>query len=165
VHTWPEPLVPGRRPGAEPQRGEPRPGPQAATAPARLRFIQAIRGEAAATGVIELLLAVFTGSAGLLGDAIRNLSDVSASAVVFLGFWLCRRPPTDRYPYGLDRAEDLAGIGMAAVIWVSAAFAGTESIRKMPGHGHATAVGAGIAGAVIGIAGRQPHLDQPRRAG
>ena len=109
----------------------------------------------AATGIIELLLAVLTGSVGLLGDAIHNLSDVSTSAVVFLGFRLSRRPPTDRYPYGLERAEDLAGIGIAAVIWVSAAFASAESIRKLLEHGHTTNVGAGIAGAIIGILGNQ----------
>ena len=77
-----------------------------------------------ATGLAELLLAVLTGSVGLLGDAIHNLSDVSTSAVVFLGFRLSRRPATERYPYGLERAEDLAGIGIAVVIWASAAFAG-----------------------------------------
>jgi len=42
----------------------------------------------AATGIIELALAVLTGSVGLLGDATHNLSDVSTSAVVFLGFRL-----------------------------------------------------------------------------
>jgi Co/Zn/Cd efflux system component len=53
----------------------------------------------AATGVIELLLAIVTGSVGLLGDAIHNLSDVSTSAVVFLGFRLSRRlPGTGRGP-------------------------------------------------------------------
>jgi cation diffusion facilitator family transporter len=109
----------------------------------------------AATGVIELLLAVVTGSVGLLGDAIHNLSDVSTSAVVFLGFRLSRRPATERYPYGLERAEDLAGVGIAVVIWASAAFAGYESIRKLVEHGHTAHVGAGIAGAVIGIAGNQ----------
>jgi cation diffusion facilitator family transporter len=108
-----------------------------------------------ATGLVELLLAVLTGSVGLLGDAIHNLSDVSTSAVVFLGFRLSRRPPTERYPYGLERAEDLAGIGIAAVIWVSAAFAGFESIRKLVGYGHTTHVAAGIAGAVLGIIGNQ----------
>src|SRR6201987_6133877 len=48
------------------------------------------------TGLAELLLAVFTGSVGLLGDAIHNLSDVSTSAVVFLGFRLSRRPATEK---------------------------------------------------------------------
>ena len=109
----------------------------------------------AATGLIELLLAVLTGSVGLLGDAIHNLSDVSTSAVVFLGFRLSRRPPTERYPYGMERAEDLAGVGIAVVIWASAAFAGFESIRKLIGHGHTAHVAAGIAGAAIGIIGNQ----------
>src|SRR5215469_13527652 len=105
------------------------------------------------TGLMELLLAVLTGSVGLLGDAIHNLSDVSTSAVVFLGFRLSRRPATERYPYGLERAEDLAGIGIAVVIWASAAFAGYESIRKLIGHGPTTHLAAGIAGAIIGIVG------------
>jgi cation diffusion facilitator family transporter len=109
----------------------------------------------ACTGAIELLLAVLTGSVGLLGDAIHNLSDVSTSAVVFLGFRLSKRPASDRYPYGLERAEDLAGIGIAIVIWASAAFAGAESIRKLLEHGRTTDVGWGMAGAVIGIVGNQ----------
>jgi divalent metal cation (Fe/Co/Zn/Cd) transporter len=50
------------------------------------------------------------------------------------------------YPYGLERAEDLGGIGLAAVIWASAAFAGYESIRKLLAHGPTTHIGAGIAG-------------------
>ncbi|HEU5418553.1 MAG TPA: cation diffusion facilitator family transporter [Streptosporangiaceae bacterium] len=108
-----------------------------------------------ATGLIELLIAVVTGSVGLLGDAIHNLSDVSTSAVVFLGFRLSRRPPTEKFPYGLERAEDLAGIGIAVVIWASAAFAGFESIRKLIDHGHTAHIGAGIIGAVLGIAGNQ----------
>src|SRR6516165_1169887 len=108
-----------------------------------------------ATGLVELLLAVLTGSVGLLGDAIHNLSDVSTSAVVFLGFRLSRRPPTEKYPYGLERAEDLAGIGIAVVIWASAAFAGYESIRKLIHHGPTTHIAAGIAGAALGIIGNQ----------
>lgn len=108
-----------------------------------------------ATGLVELLLALLTGSVGLLGDAIHNLSDVSTSAVVFLGFRLSRRQPTEKYPYGMERAEDLAGVGIAAVIWVSAAFAGFESTRKLIQHGHTAHVTAGIAAAVLGIMGNQ----------
>jgi cation diffusion facilitator family transporter len=107
------------------------------------------------TGAVELLLAMVTGSVGLLGDAIHNLSDVSTSAVVFLGFRMSRRPASERYPYGLERAEDLAGIGIAIVIWASAVFAGAESVRKLIDHGHTTEVGWGIVGAVIGILGNQ----------
>ena len=59
------------------------------------------------------------------------------------------------YPYGLERAEDLAGIGIAVVIWASAVFAGYESVRKLVEHGSTAHVGAGIAGAVLGIIGNQ----------
>ncbi|HEX3189289.1 MAG TPA: cation transporter [Streptosporangiaceae bacterium] len=41
---------------------------------------------------------------------------MSTSAVVFFGLRVSRRGPAPRYPYGLDRAEDLAGIGIAVVI-------------------------------------------------
>ena len=46
----------------------------------------------AVTGVVELAVALISGSVGLLGDALHNLSDVSTSAVVFLGFRTSRRP-------------------------------------------------------------------------
>lgn len=107
------------------------------------------------TGLAELTLALLTGSVGLLGDAIHNLSDVSTSAVVFLGFRLSKRPATEKYPYGLERAEDLAQVGIAIVVWASAVFAGYESIRKLIDHGHTAFVGAGIAGAALGIIGNQ----------
>jgi divalent metal cation (Fe/Co/Zn/Cd) transporter len=55
----------------------------------------------------------------------------------------------------LDRAEDLAGIGIAIIIWASAAFAGLESVRKLLNHGSTAHVGIGIVGAVLGIAGNQ----------
>jgi cation diffusion facilitator family transporter len=109
----------------------------------------------AATGITELLVAVLTGSVGLLGDAIHNLSDVSTSAVVFLGFRISRKGPTDRYPYRLDRAEDLAGIGIAVVIWASAVFAGYQSVRKLVEHGATSHVALGIVAAALGIAGNQ----------
>ena len=75
--------------------------------------------------------------------------------MVFLGFRLSRKGPTERYPHGLDRAEDLAGIGIAVVIWASAAFAGYQSIRKFIDHGTTSHVALGIVGAALGIVGNQ----------
>lgn len=119
----------------------------------------------ALTGLVELLLAVLTGSVALLGDAIHNLSDVSTSAVVFLGFRVSRKPPSRAHPYGYERAEDLAGLGVALVIWLSALFAGYESYRKLLGHGRTTDVWIGMAGAVLGIAGNQAVAWYKRRVG
>jgi cation diffusion facilitator family transporter len=109
----------------------------------------------ALTGLIELAIALVSGSVALLGDALHNLSDVSTSALVFVGFRASRKVPTERYPYGYERAEDLAGIGVAVVIWGSALVAGFESVTKLLRHGGTGHVGWGIAAAAVGIAGNQ----------
>ncbi len=109
----------------------------------------------AVTGLVELAIALLSGSVALLGDALHNLSDVSTSALVFVGFRASRKLPSERYPYGYERAEDLAGLGVAVVIWGSAVFAGFESVTKLLRHGTTDHVGWGIAAAAIGIAGNQ----------
>ncbi len=108
-----------------------------------------------ATGLVEVLLAILTGSVALLADALHNIADVSTSAVVFLGFRISKRPPTEDYPYGYERAEDLAGIGVVLVIWASAAFAGYVSYRKLVSHASTSHLAIGIAGAGIGVFGNQ----------
>jgi cation diffusion facilitator family transporter len=109
----------------------------------------------ALTGLLELAIAVLSGSVALLGDALHNLSDVSTSALVFVGFRASRKLPTERYPYGYERAEDLAGIGVALVVWGSGLVAGFESVTKLLRHGSTTHLGWGIAAAAVGIAGNQ----------
>ena len=74
---------------------------------------------------------------------------------MFVGFRASQKLPSERYPYGYERAEDLAGIGVALVIWTSAAVAGAESVTKLLGHGSTTHLGWGIAGSGVGIAGNQ----------
>jgi cation diffusion facilitator family transporter len=109
----------------------------------------------AVTGLIELVIALISGSVALLGDALHNLSDVSTSVLVFVGFRASRKSASDRYPYGYERAEDLAGIGVALVIWASAIVAGAESFAKLLRHGATHHVGWGIAAAMVGIVGNK----------
>jgi len=107
------------------------------------------------TGGIELAIALVSGSVGLLGDAIHNLSDVSTSLVGFVGFRVSKRPAAPSRPYGYERSEDMAGLGVAVVIWASAVFAGVVSIHKLIHHGGTTHLGLGMTAAVVGIVGNQ----------
>jgi cation diffusion facilitator family transporter len=109
----------------------------------------------AATGLIELTVALLSGSVGLLSDALHNLSDVSTSLVVFVGFRFSKREATDSHPYGYERAEDIAGLGVALVIWASAVLAGVVSIHKLTESGRTSHLSLGVAAAVIGILGNQ----------
>jgi cation diffusion facilitator family transporter len=119
----------------------------------------------ALTGFIELAIAIMSGSVGLLGDALHNLSDVSTSLVVFIGFRVSKRPATSSHPYGYERAEDLAGLGVALVIWASAALAGVVSIHKLTEHGRTSHLAIGMAAAAVGIAGNQVVARYKRRVG
>jgi cation diffusion facilitator family transporter len=110
----------------------------------------------ALTGLIELVIALVSGSVALFGDAVHNLSDGSTSALMFLGFRASRKTPSKRHPYGYERAEDLAGIGIALMIWANAVVTGFESITKLLRHGSTDHIGWGITAAAVGIAGN--HL-------
>lgn len=107
----------------------------------------------ALTGAIELAIALLTGSVALLGDALHNLSDVSTSAVVFVGFAISKRQPSPTHPYGYERAEDIAGLGIAVVIFASAVFAAYESYQKLVANRGTTDVAIGMVAAVIGMLG------------
>jgi cation diffusion facilitator family transporter len=107
------------------------------------------------TGGIEFAIALISGSVGLLGDAIHNLADVSTSLVAFVGFRVSRRGASASHPYGYERAEDLAGLGVALVIWASAVFAGYVSIHKLIHHGTTSHLWLGMVAAAVGIVGNQ----------
>jgi cation diffusion facilitator family transporter len=117
------------------------------------------------TGLIELAVALVSGSVGLLGDALHNLSDVSTSLVVFIGFKVSKRPATSANPYGFERAEDLAGLGVALAIWASAVFAGIVSVHKLTEHGHTSHVAFGVVAAAIAILGNQVVARYKKRVG
>lgn len=119
----------------------------------------------AVTGLLELAVGLISGSVALLSDALHNLADVSTSLAVFVGFRVSRRSATARYPFGYERAEDLAGVGIAVVIWASAVLAGVESVHKLLENGTTSHLGWGIAAAAFGILGNQVVARYKRRVG
>jgi cation diffusion facilitator family transporter len=64
-----------------------------------------------------------------------------------------RKPPTRSYPFGYERAEDLAGLGIALIIWASAIFAGWQSYEKFVSRAGTIHLGGGMAAAVLGMVG------------
>ncbi len=101
-------------------------------------------------GGVELAVSAWSGSAGLLGDAFHNLADVATSAAVFIGLRYSRRPASATHPYGWDRAEDVAGLGVAALIWASGVFALVASVHKLLHPSTPHALVAGVLAALVG---------------
>lgn len=83
------------------------------------------------TGLVQGLVALTSGSVALFADTVHNFSDAFTAIPLGLAFWLSRRSPSRRYPYGLGRAEDLAGVFIVVLIAASAVFAGWEAIARL----------------------------------
>ena len=83
--------------------------------------------------LLTLLLAIVKGAVGyrfdsplLVADAVHSAGDVVTIAASGFGLWLAARKKSEKFPYGLYKAETLAGLFIGAlVLW-----AGVEMARE-----------------------------------
>ena len=83
------------------------------------------------TALIQAVIVVISGSVALLSDTLHNLTDALTAIPLWLAFAVSRRPPTKRYTYGLNRAEDWAGLLIVAAIALSAGLVIWESTQRL----------------------------------
>jgi cation diffusion facilitator family transporter len=108
-----------------------------------------------ATALAQLLIVAVSGSVALLADTIHNFSDALTAVPLWIAFVLGRRAATRRYTYGFGRAEDLAGLFVVAMIALSAAIAGFESVRRLINPIEIEHVGWVAAAGLVGFIGNE----------
>lgn len=108
-----------------------------------------------ATALFQVVIVAISGSVALLADTIHNFSDALTALPLWLAFALSRRVANKRYTYGYGRAEDLAGVAIVAMIFLSALVAGYESIMKLIYGSEVSYVGWVATAAVIGFLGNE----------
>lgn len=67
----------------------------------------------------------------LIADGIESLLDVFSSLLVWAGFRVAARPPDADHPYGHGKAEPLAALAVALVIFAAAGWIGVHSAREI----------------------------------
>ncbi len=107
------------------------------------------------TAVFQLIIVAISGSVALLADTIHNFSDALTAIPLWIAFTLARRPRNDRYTYGYGRAEDLAGVLIVVVIFLSAFEVFQQSIDKLLHPQPVTNLGWVAAAAIIGFIGNE----------
>lgn len=107
------------------------------------------------TAAFQLAIVAVSGSTALFADTVHNFSDALTAVPLWIAFTLARRSSSRRYPYGYGRAEDLAGLFIVAMIGLSAAIAGWESVRKLRDPVEIDAVGWVVVAAIVGFLGNE----------
>ncbi|GHH64948.1 cation efflux system protein [Streptosporangium violaceochromogenes] len=108
-----------------------------------------------ATGAIQAVIVAFSGSVALLGDTLHNLADALTALPLAIAFSLGRRTATRRFTYGYGRAEDLAGIVIVAIIALSAAVAGYETVKRLIAPQEVHALGWVAVAGLVGFLGNE----------
>lgn len=107
------------------------------------------------TALVQLAIALASGSVSLLADTIHNFSDALTALPLWLAFLVGRRPANRRYTYGYGRAEDVAGLAVVLVIVVSAAVVLWESFQRIAEPAPLHRAGWVAAAAVVGVLGNE----------
>jgi cation diffusion facilitator family transporter len=120
-----------------------------------MRALAISLGGLALTALLQLAVALASGSVALLADTVHNFADALTAVPLAIAFWIGRRPPTTRYTYGYGRAEDLAGIFIVVTIAVSGALAAWQAIDRLLHPVQVRHVGWVLAAGVIGFIGNE----------
>jgi cation diffusion facilitator family transporter len=90
----------------------------------------------AAAGVLVILklgTGILTGSLGLISAGIESSGDIVAAVLTFFAIRLGGRPADVDHPYGHRRAENLGGLGEAAILTGGGVFIVVEAVGRLTG--------------------------------
>src|SRR4030095_12549208 len=107
------------------------------------------------TAGFQVAIVAISGSVALLADTIHNFSDALTAIPLGLAFTLARRARNSRYTYGYGRAEDIAGVIIVLMIFITAIEAIYQSIMKIMNPQPITNLGWVAAAGVIGFLGNE----------
>jgi ferrous-iron efflux pump FieF len=122
--------------------------------PASLNLAAGLASVAVALALVALKLWGFaaTGSLAIAASATDSALDLLVSLAALLAIRYAARPPDEDHAFGHSSAEDLAALGQAVLVTVSAiAIAAGAALRLWQGDAPLQAEGAGIAVMLVSV--------------
>jgi cation diffusion facilitator family transporter len=96
--------------------------------------------------LVNALLAIFKGAAGIIGnsyalvaDAIESVADIFSSGIVLFGLKMAGKPADDNHPYGHGKFEPLASVAVSFILIAAAIVIAVESVHEILTPHHAPA--------------------------
>ena len=84
-----------------------------------------------ALAVVKFAGGIFGHTYALIADGAESLLDVFSSILVWTGFRVAARPPDADHPYGHGKAEPLAALGVALVIFAAAGWIAIHAVHMI----------------------------------
>ncbi|MCX6945713.1 MAG: cation diffusion facilitator family transporter [Opitutales bacterium] len=80
---------------------------------------------------VKLAGGIFGHTYALIADAAESILDILSSTLVWAGFRVAAQPPDANHPYGHGKAEPLAGLAVAVIIFALAAWVAMHSLHEI----------------------------------
>ncbi|MFZ3588292.1 cation diffusion facilitator family transporter [Bacillus sp. DJP31] len=80
--------------------------------------------------ILKGVIGTISNSKALLADAVNSASDVAGSIAVYIGVRAAKQPPDEDHPYGHGKAESIAAIIVAVLLFVVGLEIGRSSIES-----------------------------------
>jgi cation diffusion facilitator family transporter len=94
--------------------------------------------------VIKIAASIVTGSIAIRADAIHSVIDLFGVIIGYTAIKIASRPPDKRHPYGHGKAENIAGVIIAAMIFIGAIIIAYQAITRLISGGAVELVPLGI---------------------
>jgi len=80
--------------------------------------------------IVKMIIGYIGNSKALMADAVHSASDVVGSLAVLFGLRAAKMPPDDDHPYGHGKAESIAAIIVAVLLFIVGIEIGKSSIES-----------------------------------
>lgn len=101
--------------------------------------------------VLKFIAGIVGRSPAMVADAVHSLSDVVATAVVYVSLKISSKPPDEEHPFGHGHAETLAAFFVGLTLFGTAIYIVFEAIHTLRGTDYSEPGKLALAGAVISI--------------
>jgi len=85
----------------------------------------------AVLALVKLAAGIFGHTYALVADAAESMLDILSSTLVWAGFRVAARPPDANHPYGHGKAEPLAGLTVAFLVFAVSGWVASHAIREI----------------------------------
>lgn len=117
----------------------------------RQKVAAALSSIVASTGMTlaKAAAAVFTGSLGLLSEAIHGVLDVGATVMTYFAVKIADLPADAEHHYGHAKVESVAALVETGLLFVASGWIVWEAVQRILGHGGEVEVGPVAIGVVV----------------